>query len=155
MKAKPSAPAALLLVLPLFLGGCARGYDMGANFLASDVPAHAVIGERLLSGRALLYADRTGSLTLAAPGDAALSCMGSMRYTASSSGMVSLRCSDGTQAQLPFTALGEMSGHASGRTSTQVEASLAYGLDPEPARAWLTPPAGKRLVVSGDSLRLE
>jgi len=154
MKATPCIPAAPLFALLLLLGGCARVNDMAANVLASDVPAHAVVGEHLLAGRALLYADRSGRLTLDAGGEAALSCMGTLRFTATSGGMVNLRCSDGTQGQFPFTALSELSGHGSGRT-TQGAVSLAYGLDPEPARAWLSPPAGKRLVLSGAGLRLE
>ena len=152
MKAKPCAPATLLLVLPLLLGGCARGYDMTANLLASDVPVHAVVGERVLAGRALLYADRSATLTLDARGEAPLNCMGTMRYTATNGGVVSLRCSDGVQTQFPFAALSEISGH--GRAA-QGNVSLAYGMEPEPARAWLTPPAGKRLMVSGDNLSLE
>lgn len=154
MKAKSFAPAALLLALPLLLGGCARVNDMTMHMLASDVPTHAVLGERLLAGRTLLYSDRTGSLTLTAAGEAPLSCMGALRYTSSSGGSINLRCSDGAQLALRFTALSETTGHASGR-SAQEAVSLAYGLDPAPARAWLTPPAGKRLVVSGESLRLE
>lgn len=152
MKAKPCAPAALLLVLPLLLGGCARGYDMTANLLASGVPVHAVVGERVLAGRALLYADRSATLTLDTRDEPPLDCMGTMRYTATKGGVISLRCSDGVQAQFPFAALSEISGH--GRTD-QGNVSLTYGLEPEPARAWLTPPTGKRLVVSGDHLQLE
>lgn len=152
MKANLCAPATLLLALPLLLGGCARSYDMTAKLLASDVPVHAVVGERVLSGRALLYADRTATLTLDAAGEPSLNCMGTMRYTATNGGVVSLRCSDGVQARFPFAALGEISGH--GRAA-QGNVSLTYGLEPEPARAWLTPPAGKRLMVSGDNLSLE
>jgi hypothetical protein len=152
MKSPLCGTGVLLFALPLLLGGCARVNDMTANLLASDVPAHAVIGERLLAGRALLYADRTGSLTLQGRGEPALSCMATLRYTASTSGTLDLRCSDGLQARMPFTALGETSGHA--RTAPQA-ISLAYGLDPEAARAWLTPPPGKRLVVSGGSVKLE
>jgi hypothetical protein len=154
MKANLFAAAAWMLALPLLLVGCARGYDMTANFLASDVPVYAIVGERLLSGRAVLYNDRTGSLTLDAKGETPVSCMGTLRYTATASGVVTLRCSDGVQAQFPFAALGEISGQGSGRTA-QGSVSLAYGLDPEPARAWLTPPPGKRLVAGGDGLRLE
>lgn len=142
----------LLLVLPWWLAGCARVNDMTASFLASDVPALAVVGERVLTGHALLYADRSGTLTLESREGAALSCMATLRYTASRGGVISLRCSDGQQAQFPFTALGETSGH--GRLANS-SISLAYGLDPEPARAWLSPPPGKRLVVSGDRLKLE
>lgn len=154
MKTKLRTQAALLLALPLALAGCAAVNDATMRALATPVPALAVVGERVLKGEALLYTDRSGKLTLESGGDNALSCMGALRYTSSTGGIVNLRCSDGSQAQLPFAALGEMSGHARGN-SAQGAVSLTYGLDPEPARAWLTPPAGKRLVVSGSSLRLE
>ncbi len=154
MNDKPRARIALTLALAWLLGGCAHVNDMTANLLASEVSAHAVIGDRVLAGRAQLYADRSGRLTLEQRNEPApaLSCMATLRYTASMAGMVSLSCSDGTQAQFPFTALGETSGH--GRLA-QGGISLVYGLDPEPARAWLSPPAGKRLVVDGSDLELE
>ncbi|MDP3702379.1 MAG: hypothetical protein Q8R72_15890 [Hylemonella sp.] len=142
----------LLLAGALLLGGCAAVNDLTMRAQASSAPALAVIGERVLSGEMLIYTDRSGKLQLRSEGEPALSCMGALRYTATASGTVTLSCSDGTQAQLRFTALGETSGYG----STPVgPISFTYGLEPEPARAWLTPPPGKRLVVSGDSLRIE
>jgi len=142
----------LLLAGALLLGGCAAINDATMRALASPASALAVIGERVFTGEMLLYTDRSGKLQLRSEAEPALSCMGSLRYTATASGSMSLSCSDGTQARLPFTALGETSGYG-GTPGGPI--SFTYGLAPEPARAWLTPPPGKRLVVSGDSLRLE
>ncbi len=144
----------LWLALLLVLGGCAALNDATMRALASSAPALAVIGERVYTGEMLLYTDRSGKLQLRSAGDPVQTCMGALRYTATNSGSVTLSCSDGTQTRLPFTALGETSGHGSTRTASGM-ASFTYGLDAEPARAWLIPPAGKRLVVSGASLRLE
>lgn len=140
------------LALALALGGCAALNDTTMRILATPVPALAVLGERVLAGEALIYTDRSATLQLRSDGDPALSCMGTMRYTSSTAGALKLRCSDGSETQFPYAALSETSGH--GRADAQ-EVSLTYGLDAEQARAWLRPPAGKRLIVNGSSLRLE
>ncbi len=80
--------------------------------------------------------------------------MGTMRYTSTSKGVVNLRCSDGLEVQLGFTALSEASGYGQGRYPGGA-ASFTYGLDAEGARAWLVAPEGKRLLVRGDDLRIE
>ncbi len=154
MKSPVSFRRVLLLAAALILAGCAAMHDATMRALASSAPALAVIGERVYTGEMLLYTDRSGRLELRSAGEPTLSCMGAMRYTATTSGNVTLSCSDGTQARLPFTALGETSGYGSARTASGV-ASFTYGLDAEPARAWLIAPAGKRLLVTGASLRLE
>lgn len=154
MKFKASTTIALWLALPLVLGGCARVNDITMRTFATSAQAHAVIGNAVLTGRTTLYADRTGTVDLQAGGDKGLSCMGTMRYTSTSKGVVNLRCSDGLEVQLEFTALTETSGHGQGRYPGGT-ASLTYGLDAEGARAWLLAPAGKQLVVSGDDLRIQ
>lgn len=151
MKSTAPTPSVLLLAGAL-LGGCAAVNDATMRALSTTTPALAVVGERVLIGDMRLYTDRSGALQLRSEGEPSLSCMGALRYTATSRGTVNLRCSDGMQAQLPFIALGEAAGHG-GTAGGPI--SFTYGLAAEPARAWLTPPAGKRLVVSGDSLRLE
>lgn len=152
MKYDAHTRSVLLLAGALLLGGCAAVNDVTMRALATSVPALAVVGERVLTGEVLLYTDRSGKLQLRSENEPVLSCMGALRYTATSSGTVNLSCSDGRQAQLSFTALGETSGY-SGTVGGPI--SFTYGLAPESARAWLTPPPGKRLVVSGDALRLE
>ena len=144
----------LLLALPLVLGGCARVNDLTMRTFATSAQSRAVIGNTVLTGSTTLYADRTGTVDLKAGGDQGLSCMGTMRYTSTSKGVVNLRCSDGLEVQLAFTALTETSGHGQGRYPGGT-ASLTYGLDAEGARAWLLAPAGKQLVVSGDDLRIQ
>jgi hypothetical protein len=145
-----SAPLALALAL----GGCAALNDASMRALATPVPVLALLGERVLAGEALIYTDRSATLQLRSEDEPALSCMGNMRYTSSTVGALRLRCSDGSEAQFPYAALSETSGQGHGRTETQ-EVSLTYGLDAEQARAWLRPPAGKRLLVNGGSLRME
>lgn len=154
MKTNVRTPLPLLLTVPLLLGGCAKLNDVTMRALATPAPALAVVGERVLTGQTLIYTDRSGTLELQATDEPALSCAGTQRYTATSSGTVNLRCSNGLQTQFPFTALSEASGHGGSRTAGGT-VSFTYGLEPGPARAWLTPPAGKRLVVHGDGLRLE
>jgi hypothetical protein len=70
-----------------------------------------------------------------------------MRYTASHSGTIDLSCSDGTTTQLRYTLLTETRGYATGANAAG-PVSLAFGLSPQDARAFLTVPAGKRLVIS-------
>ncbi len=152
MKSTAHTRSVLLLAGALLLGGCAAVNDATMRALATSAPALALVGERVLTGEMLLYTDRSGKLQLRSENEPTLNCMGALRYTATSSGTVNLSCSDGRQAQLPFTALGETSGY-SGTAGGPI--SFTYGLAPESARAWLTPPPGKRLVVSGDNLHLE
>lgn len=145
-----TTPALLSLSLALLLGGCAKTNDLVMRLYASEVPAHAVVGEQLLGGTLRLYTDRTGTLTLQ-EADTALRCMGTLRYTRSNGGTVQLQCSNGVQTTLDFVALTETSGHGLGSA-----ASLAYGLAPQQARAWLRPPPGRQIEVSGEEgLRLQ
>jgi len=153
MKFPPLAlPVALLAAAAL--SGCAAVNDATMRALATPAPALAVVGERVLTGEMLLYTDRSGKLQLRGESEPALSCMGTLRYTATRSGTVNLRCSDGSEALLPFTALSETSGHGSTATARGT-ASVAYGLAAQDAIAYLTAPAGKRLAADGNSLRLE
>jgi len=153
MQIRAHVPA-LLLSLPLLVGGCAALNDATMRALATSSPALALIGERVLTGEVMLYTDRSATVQLQGQGEPSLSCMGSMHYTSSTGGTVNLRCSDGRQARLAYTALGETSGYGIGRDEVH-SISLTYGLAPEAARAWLIAPPGKRLVPDGDSLRLE
>ena len=152
MQHRPRLSLIGALSLPCWLGGCAALHDATMNALASPAPALAVVGERVLKGEVLLYTDRSATVQLRGESEPALSCMGRMQYTSSTGGIVSLSCSDGSQAQLPYLALSEASGHGSNPAGS---ISLTYGLTPEAARAWLIAPAGKRLVPAGTGLRLE
>lgn len=141
---------ALALTIPLVLAACAKINDAGMRLVTTTVPAHAVVNGTLLSGKASLQIDRSGTFSLSATEGNGLSCMGHQRYTASQSGMLHLQCSDGTLATLNFTALRESSGHARGSSANGSTASLTYGLPAAEARAYLVAPAGQRLSVAGD-----
>lgn len=142
------------IVLVLSLAGCAKINDVGMRLISSSAPALAVVNETLLSGELKLFTDRTGTVALNA--GSALQCMGNMRYTASKSGAINLKCSDNTEVSLNFNALSETSGFASGR-GARGPASLTFGLEPANAAAYLTLPPGKRIVSDSKTgiLRLE
>ncbi|MDF3823271.1 hypothetical protein P3G55_25530, partial [Leptospira sp. 96542] len=125
---------------------CAWMHSKAMRAVATPSLALAVIGDRLLTGKAVLYTDRSATIELSNETDPALDCMGTMNYTNSTGGVLDLRCNDGSQIRLPYTALSQTAGHASGGG-----VSLTYGLPPTNARAWLTPPQGRRLVVQNDT----
>ncbi len=155
MKHRPHlSTIGLILSLPLWRGACAAMHDATTGALASRAPALAIVGERVLTGDVLLYTDRSATVQLHGEGEPALSCMGRMHYTSSTGGTVSLNCSDGSQAQLPYLALSGTSGQGRSLAGSP-SVSLTYGLEPEAARAWLIAPEGKRLVVKDSRLRLE
>ncbi len=134
------ALAAVLLATGL--GGCAWMYEKTRRAVATPSLALAVIGNRLLTGKAVLYTDRSATIELSNKDDPPLSCLGTMNYTNSMGGVLDMRCNDGSQIRLPYTALSDTKGRAAGGG-----VSLTYGLPPENARAWLTPPEGRRLTV--------
>lgn len=126
------------------LAGCARINDMGKRLTASSMKAVAVVNETLLVGDATIMLDRTGRLNLAATG---LTCRGEMHYTATRTGVVDLRCSDGTDTRLVFGALSDISGYGSGRNE-RGPITFTFGVDPAEAAAYLTLPADKHMVSS-------
>jgi hypothetical protein len=141
------------LLLALSLAGCAKISDLSQKALSSTAPALAVVNETLLRGEVEFFFDRKGTVRLQA--DAGMSCMGGLRYTASRAGTINLQCSDGSEVRLDFVALSETRGHASGR-GAQGPATLAYGLAPNDAAAYLMLPPGKRLVTGKEGgMRLQ
>lgn len=141
---------ALPALLLLALAGCAKINDAGMRLVASNAPAYAVVNGSVLGGTASLYVDRSGTLSLDATDGTGLKCMGRLRYTATKSGVITLQCSDGTDALLNFTAVRETSGYGSGRTASG-PVSVAFGFEPADAPAYLPLPPGKRLVNPTDA----
>lgn len=133
---------AILLLVALFLAGCAKINDTTMQLLSSASPAMAVMNDTVLTGRALLYPDRTGTLDLVSGTEPQIKCMGKLRYTATQTGVASLKCSDGTDALLTFTAISEISGHGSGRTARGM-ARFTFGFEMTEASAYLQLPAVK------------
>ena len=150
-------PIAKLAALPLVLSliSCAHVGDAGMTLMASSVGAVAVVQDTLLLGKVVLLTNRSGTVNLAeqAPAPSAvastaprLTCTGNLYYTATTTGVINLRCSDGTVEGLAFTALSATRGVANGNTA-RGPMSLVFGMAPADAVGILTPPAGQRLVL--------
>ena len=139
----------LACLLMLALTGCAKINDAGMRLLSSSAPAVAVVNDTLLTGTALVFTDRTGTLKLESSLDPKMKCLGQMRYTATQTGMVSLKCSQGTEAHLTFTATHETRGYGTGTTG-KGPASFTFGMEPGDAAAYLMLPAGKRIMLTPD-----
>jgi hypothetical protein len=147
---------AVLLVFALDLSGCAKVNDKTLGWFSSGVDAYAIVSGQLISGDVILIPDRTARLSFSAKSGPVTTCAGSMRYTASSSGTIDLRCNNGAVAQLQFTLITETRGYAYGKTDDG-PVSLTFGLSATDARAFLTVPEGKKLVeaAKGGALTLE
>lgn len=152
-------PIALLTAAPLLfsLVSCAHVSDGGMRLLASSVSAVAVVHDTVLLGKVVMFTDRTGRLSLTSPPQTkstvsavpSLACTGSLHYAATKSGVVSLRCNDGTEAGLTFTALGETRGVAQGST-VRGPVSVVFGMAPSDAISYVSPPAGQRMVLDSE-----
>ena len=150
-------PIAKLAALPLVLSlvSCAHVGDAGMALMASSVGTVAVVQDTLLLGKVVLLTNRSGTVNLAEPAPAPsavvptvsrLSCSGSLHYTATTTGVINLRCSDGMVEGLAFTALSATRGVANGSTA-RGPMSLVFGMAPADAVGILTPPEGQRLVL--------
>lgn len=154
------------------LAGCADLNDTGLAAMATRVQAYAVVDEQLVQGEMVLFPDHTGTVALradpaavGAPAEAAsaprpagkpmlTSCVGRLRYTATTLGSIDLRCNDGAVADLRMALIGDTRGYGYGHTATGL-ASLTFGMTPVEARAHLTVPPGKQLVDRTDPSGLE
>jgi len=143
------------VLVALSLAGCASLNDASMSLQASTAPALAVIHDTLVAGKAVLYNDRTGTLNLESGTEPRIKCLGTLRYTSTRAGVAKLACSDGAEALMYFSVIGETRGYGSG-TTAKGTASFTFGFDPSEAAAYLTPPPGKRIVTSPDGgARLE
>ena len=177
MKPQPTIRYPLLAsALGVLLAGCADLNDTGLAALSYKVPAYAVVDEQLVQGEMVLFPNHTGTITLR--GEAAVaagaadanananapvrpvgkpqltSCVGRMRYTATTAGTIDLRCNDGAIADLRMALIGETRGYGYGQTATGL-ASLVFGMTPAESRAHLTVPPGKQLLERAESGGLE
>lgn len=145
------AVVAVVAVFGAGLGGCALVNEASSLALSTAVPAQAVVSEQLVRGELVLSPDRSGLVTLRADppgGDATsradggsilTSCVGRLRYTATTAGVVDLRCNDGAMAELRVTLIGDTRGYGYGEGNTGL-ASMVFGMTPKEARAYLPLP---------------
>jgi hypothetical protein len=134
---------AVSFISALALAGCARINDTTMQLLSTSSPALAVVNDTALTGNVVLFSDRTGTLSLESDAEPPLKCMGHLRFTASETGVVNLKCSDGTDALMTFIAIRETRGHGSGKTARGM-ARFTFGFDAAEAAAYLRLPADKR-----------
>lgn len=132
------------------LAGCAQLNDTGLALLSSNLPAVAIVDGQLLQGEIQLFPDHTGTVSLRGQG----SCMGRLRYTATSTGAVDLRCSGGVVCDLKMTLLGDTRGYGYGPTASGT-ASLVFGMTAQESVAHLIVPADRRLVERAGTAYLE
>jgi hypothetical protein len=124
------------------------------GLFSATAPVLAILHDDLFVGEAVGYLDRTGTLDLKSTVDPDLRCVGQFHYTGSKTGVASVRCNDGAQAELSFNSLGPLSGYGYGNSS-RGPASFTYGLNPEDAAQYLKLPYGKKLIRRQEGPRLE
>ena len=136
------------------LSGAANAEEVRMGLFSVKLPVIAILHDELFAGEAVGQIDRTGTIGLRSVLDPNKQCVGSFRYTASKTGLADMRCDDGVEAKLSFSALSAFSGYGYGST-LRGPASFTFGLSPKEATSYLTVPQGKRLVETTEGLRLE
>ena len=151
------------------LAGCAAVKDTASSTPSTKVPAFAIVDEQLVQGEMVLHADHTGAIDLRLIMDGRVegrqagrpagkpilsSCVGRLRHTATQLGAIDLRCNDGALADVPMTLIGDTRGYGHGYTAAGL-ASVVFGFTPMEARAHLTTPPNKQLLVRSGTERLE
>jgi hypothetical protein len=154
------------------LAGCADLNDTGLAALSYKVQAYAIVDEQLVQGDMVLFPDHTGTITLRADASpsgagagvasvpraggkpAMTSCVGRLRYTATTAGTIDLRCNDGSIADLRMALIGDTRGYGYGHTATGL-ASVVFGFTPVEARAHLTVPPGRQLLERSEGGGME
>ena len=125
--------------------GCTSLTEKTTRWLSSDVVAYGVLDARVMRGQANFASEREATLQLQSSGAPGLSCFGTLRFTASNSGVVDFSCSDGRLLMVPFRSLSVLSGAGRG-LSGQTQMAISYGLPTEKAASFLGLPAD-RLVM--------
>ena len=139
----------IFAILALNVTGCAMVNDKAMRLVSSKVSAVAIVNTQLLRGDMVLLPDRSGTLSLSDEQGAISTCSGQVRLDASTSGVVDLRCNDGSVALVRYSLLSDTRGYGYGTTATG-SVSLAFGMVGADAQAYLRVPATKKLRVNGD-----
>ena len=139
-----------LVLVTLNLTGCTTITEKARGWLASDVDTYAVVEGRVLMGDARFYSERDARVQLHSTDEPTLSCIGPMRFNATTSGVVAFNCSNGRTATVYFQAMGPLSGAGRGvldeapqsmakpdGTQNTSEFLLTYGLAPSKAVGYL------------------
>ncbi len=112
---------------------------------SAHAPVYAMLRDDLFIGEAIGYMDRTGTIEIKSAVNPDVRCMGRFHYVGRKTGVASVQCNDGNEAELNFNALSSLSGYGYGKSS-RGPASFTFGLTPEEASEYLKLPARKKLV---------
>jgi hypothetical protein len=126
-------------LLTVAVVGCAQIDGQARGWLASKVVAYAVVDGEHLEGTATLFTERAGTLQLRADKNPERVCVGDLRYLATTSGVLVLRCPGGPDVVLNFTVRNGTSGFGYGHTA-QGLAAVAWGMEAQHAAAYLPVP---------------
>lgn len=127
------------LLLSLSLTGCASVNEKVTGWLSSNVEAIGVFDGKILRGKATFPSEREATLHLQSNDIPSLSCLGALRYTATSSGVVDFSCNDGRFGMVPIQSRSVLSGVGRGWVG-KAEFTLTYGLPVERAASFLALP---------------
>jgi hypothetical protein len=123
------------------LSGCADVEHIGWQLASSTKPALMQIAGQRLEGEVQMRPDRTGAIRMSGQGTIA-GCAGSLRFTAVNSGVMDMRCSDGSMFDLRFALVNEVKGYAFG-TFLDATVALTFGMDAPEAQAYLARAPGR------------
>ena len=126
------------------LWGCATVAETTTSLFSSNTPAIAVIDGRILRGQANFTSGREATVQLQSTDAPSMACSGTLRYTATSSGSVSISCTNGHSLTSTFQALSALSG-AGSNLGASPGFAFTYGLTADKAAGYLHLPA-ERLV---------
>ena len=128
--------------------GCAAVAEKSGELFSSNAPAIGVLDGRILWGQANFTSAREATVQLQSTDAPVLTCSGTLRYTASSSGMLGLACNDGRSVSSAFQSLSPLSG-ASRSQAGAPGFAFTYGLPPEKAAGYLALPVERLLRPAG------
>ena len=128
-----------LSITLLSLSGCSSVTEKVTGWLSSNVDAIGVLDGKILRGKATFPNEREATLQLQSRDIPSLSCLGALRYTATSSGVVNFTCNDGSTSMVPFQSRSVLSGVGRGLAG-KAEFALTYGLSIEKAASFLALP---------------
>lgn len=147
----PSSTAILTsLVLCLLTPGTVAAFSL---FTVRE-PVYAMVGDVLLAGEAIGHWDRTGTLAIHSTLDESLRCTGRFHFTGLKKGVAHIACTDGSDLELDFDALGPLSGWGQGPTPRGL-VRFTFGLSPEAATPYLDLPKGKHIVLTAQGPELQ
>lgn len=132
----PMRVFATVALAAVLLASCSAIDETASKVFSSNADATGVFAGRVLQGKANFTSAHEATIRLQSDDAPALSCFGSLRFTATSGGVAGFLCSDGSSVSMPFQSLSPLRGSGRGQIG-HAAVALTYGLPPEMAAAYL------------------